>query len=145
MRHGERHVWHPSATIPSIGTAVGELGGHERERGDEGGRELVGEARILPVVHGRASLTDTTPDGVLPDTPAIGVERSVYLPMRLLDTSIGARGVGEGERRSRRPGEAELAVPEELLGEGRWQTLALQRPPEATHLLLVIAPEHRGL
>ena len=70
---------------------IAELPREEGERRDACRRELPAEARLLPVVQRRASRGDTLQDRVAPDPPAIGVELTIDLTVRLLDTRIGAR------------------------------------------------------
>ena len=94
-----------------------ELGGEEVQRCKARGRELPSEGGILPVVHGGTTLPYALMDALSPGTPAIGVETSIYLLVRLLDPSVCTTREGETEASNRAPREVKFPVPEELQSE----------------------------
>ena len=71
-------------------------------------------------MHGSTSLTDALLDGVTPDAPRVGLELAIDLDVWLFDAGIGARGEGKLERACGVPVELQTAIPDELLGKGRW-------------------------
>ena len=98
--------------------------GEEAQGGNTSSGELPSEGRALGIVQRCPPLSDTSHDGVPPETPAIGVEGAIDLLVGLLDTCIRPAGEREAKRTSRCPAQAKLPTPQELLGEGRWYATA---------------------